>query len=257
MRRPLRYPEERGHPRLHRRAEERHAVLYTEGLAPDAGSVYGERTLTRDGQLLRHWDPFRSKLGAALAKDADPPLPRPGERWLYLGASTGTTVSHVADLVGREGVVLAVERSLRPFARLLHLAERYPNILPLLGDARHPEEYAGEVRRADGLYADVAQPDQVAILVANARLFLGPAATILFALKTASLSRDRDPKEHLAEARQQLLREGLELESAIGLEPFHRRHYLIAGRPGPALFAGRAAPTAPIRGSGRHAGRRR
>lgn len=257
MRRPLAYPEEAGHPRLHRRAEERHAVLYTESLAPDAGSVYGERTLVREGALLRHWDPFRSKLGAALARGESPPLPKPGERWLYLGASTGTTVSHVADLLGPEGTVIAVERSLRPFARLLRLAERYPNILPLLADARRPEEYAADVRSADGLYADIAQPDQVEILLANARLFLGRGASVLFVLKTASLSRERDPKEHLADARRQLIAEGLEVGAAVALEPFHRRHYLIVGRATPGLIAGRAPGGAATRPPGRPAARRR
>ena len=246
-------------PRLYLRSEDRHPVLYTDGLVPAAGSVYGERVLAREQHLLRHWDPNRSKLGAALAKGADVPLPAVGSRWLYLGASTGTTASHVADLVGPGGRVAAVERSLRPFARLVRFAERYPNVEPILADARHPEEYAGDVGVADGLYADIAQPDQVEILVANAALFLRPSATVLLALKTASLGREREPKQHLDRARAQLEDAGIEVTGTTSLEPFHKRHFLIAGLPTRALFAGSGTvrPADATPGPAFHAARRR
>ena len=41
------------------------------------------------------------------------PLSEPGSKVLYLGAASGTTVSHVADIVGPEGMVYAVEFSHR------------------------------------------------------------------------------------------------------------------------------------------------
>ena len=37
----------------------------------------------------------------------------PGSKVLYLGAASGTTVSHVSDIVGKEGLVYAVEFSHR------------------------------------------------------------------------------------------------------------------------------------------------
>lgn len=39
---------------------------------------------------------------------------------LYLGAASGTSVSHVSDIVGKEGAVYAVEFSHRSGARRLH-----------------------------------------------------------------------------------------------------------------------------------------
>ncbi len=241
MRERQRFRAHAGQSRLLLRTEERHPVLYTEGLDPEGGPVYGERVLARDGRLLRHWEPHRSKLGAALAKQAEPTLPGVGETWLYLGAATGTTVSHVADLVGPRGAVLAVERSVRPFARLLALAERYPNVLPLLADARRPEEYAGDVATADGLYADVAQPDQVEIVLENARLFLGPSRPVVLALKTASLGRGPEPRAYLEAASRALAEGGLEVDSATALEPFHRRHFLVGATATARLFGGGAA----------------
>lgn len=213
------------HPGLLRSVEEKLAVFWTPGLG-DPPSVYGERVVYRESAALRRWDPGRSKWAAALVRGYDGPTPRPGERWLYLGAATGTTASHVADLVGRDGAVFAVEKSLRPFARLLALAERYPNLYPILGDARAPREYLDRVPPVDGVYADVAQPDQVRLFLENLRWFLRATGTGVLALKTASLGRSQTPAEHLARTRAELEGAG-PVGHSIDLAPYHRRHYLL------------------------------
>ena len=214
---------------LYRRREGDFHSYWTEALGEPA-PVYGERITSLDEVVLRRWDPSRSKLGAALANGWEGPVPRSGERWLYLGASTGTTASHVADLVGMDGFVFAVEKSLRPFARLLALAQRYPNLGPVLGDARDPLAYLPVVPPVDGVYLDVAQPDQVEIGLANARWFLRPAGAVVIALKTASMGRQRSAREHLLEATRQL--EGaIDVEETLSLEPYHKRHFLLGGRP--------------------------
>ena len=179
---------------------------------------------------LRRWDPNRSKLGAAIAKGWTEPLPQRGERWLYLGAASGTTASHVADLVGVDGAVYAVEKSIRPFGRLLQLAERYPNIAPLLSDARRWEEYAGIVPPVDGLYVDIAQPDQVAIALDAARRFLKATGALLLVLKTSSMGREAGPRTHLDRSIE-AIENGFAVDEALPLEPFHRKHYLIGARP--------------------------
>ena len=224
-----------GVPRLFQRDEDRRPVYFTATVATGDAPVYGERWVDTETATLRRWEPGRSKLAAALIRGYTGPMPRPGDRWLYLGAASGTTASHVADLVGDTGRVYAVERSLRPFARLLALAERYANLLPLLADARRPESYFGDVRRVDAIYADISQPDQVEIVEANARRFLGPEGAVLLALKTASMGRERDARAHLEAAVAQLER-SFEVDRPIGLEPFHKRHFLLAAAPTRRLF---------------------
>ena len=46
------------------------------------------------------WNPFRSKLAAGIVGGIENIYMQPGSKVLYLGAASGTTVSHVADLVG-------------------------------------------------------------------------------------------------------------------------------------------------------------
>ena len=46
------------------------------------------------------WNPFRSKLAAAILGGVDQIHMPVGSKVLYLGAASGTTVSHVSDIVG-------------------------------------------------------------------------------------------------------------------------------------------------------------
>ena len=68
-------------------------------------SVYGEKKISIDGEAgdkieYRVWNPFRSKLAAAILGGVDNIHMKPGSKVLYLGAASGTTVSHVSDIVG-------------------------------------------------------------------------------------------------------------------------------------------------------------
>lgn len=235
MRTPRRFVPDRRSPRLFRTrtADRRELFTDTVGTLPP---VYGERWVDSGGHAFRSFEPGRSKLSAAIVHDWTGPIPVPGERWLYLGAASGTTTSHIADLLGATGRVYALERSPRPFSRLLSLAQRWPNVLPILGDARDPRAYAPLVPPVDGLYADIAQPDQVEIVRANAELFLaGPGAAVIVALKTASMGRDRLAADHLVAAERELA-PGVDLVPSVRLDPFHKGHYLVGGVARAALF---------------------
>lgn len=243
MRAARRFRPDRSNPRLRAARHGDRTELWTETVG-SLPPVYGERWAESEGRRFRTFDPFRSKLAAALARGWTGPLPAVSERWLYLGAASGTTASHVADLLGPEGRLYAVERSLRPFARLLGLSDRWPNLLPILADAREPRRYSDLVPPVQGVYADVAQPDQLEIALRNAELFLGrPGAGFLIALKTASMGRTVGPATHLARA-EELLEDRLVLAPSVKLDPFHRAHYLVGGTARPSLFEGLPSPVA-------------
>lgn len=68
-------------------------------------SVYGEKRVSVDDETgtsveYRIWNPFRSKLAAAMMGGLDHVHITPGTKLLYLGAASGTTVSHCSDIVG-------------------------------------------------------------------------------------------------------------------------------------------------------------
>jgi len=183
------------------------------------GGVYGERMLGD----LRVWDPYRSKLAALCYQDTGVEL-APGMRVLYLGAAHGTTVSHVADYTD---VVYAVEIAPRPMQDLLEVARRRTNIVPIMADAARPEQYARLVEPVDMVYQDVAQPDQVAIALANC-IFLKPGGTLILMLKTRSVDTRREPAAVFSDAVARLAAGGgVLVRDSAWLAPYHHDHAAI------------------------------
>jgi fibrillarin-like pre-rRNA processing protein len=180
--------------------------------------VYGERVLGG----ARVWDPFRSKLSALYHVGRGIDL-LPDMRVLYLGAANGTTVSHVADY---SEVVYAVEFAPRPMQDLLEVARRRKNVIPIMADAAHPEQYAPVVEAVDLLYQDVAQPEQATIAIRNC-VFLKERGALILMLKTRSVDARKDPYEVFQDTIGQLEASGLSVTESVWLAPYHADHAAI------------------------------
>ena len=139
-------------------------ALVTKNLTPGE-SVYNEKRVTVEDKATetkteyRVWNPFRSKIASAIVGGIRNIYMKPGSKVLYLGGASGTTVSHVADLVGPTGCVYAVEFSKRSGRDLVNMAKKRTNVIPIIEDARHPQKYRMLMPMVDVIFADVAQPD--------------------------------------------------------------------------------------------------
>jgi fibrillarin-like pre-rRNA processing protein len=190
----------------------------------DLVPVYGERIL----EGYRLWDPFRSKLAALLLKGRSTrPALASDAMVLYLGAATGTTVSHVSDIV-RDGLVYAVEFSPRSMRDLVRLCERRKNIVPILADAAMPEEYAFLVESVDLVYQDVAQRNQAEIASRNCARYLKPGGDLILMLKTRSVDATASPQAVLQAEMKNM--QGLDLLQVMDLLPFHHDHFAMQAK---------------------------
>ncbi len=202
----------------------RRAVL-TRNLAPGK-RVYNEDLVVRSGVEYRTWDPFRSKLAAAIIKGLPDVVIGEGSKVLYLGASTGTTLSHVSDLVGGSGLVVGVEfapRVAREFVE--HVARERKNVIPFVADARDPSRYS--VAEVDVVYCDIAQPDQTEIALANCSRLLRKGGSLFLVVKARSIDVLKEPKRVFEEETRKLERAGFKVKSVVELSPFDKDHALI------------------------------
>lgn len=156
-------------------------------------AVYGEELVRSGGEEYRMWNPYRSKLAAAIINGLREMRIRRNSKVLYLGAASGTTSSHVSDIVGRRGLVYCIEISERSMRELVRVCESRENMLPLLQDARNAELYAKEVGVCDVLYQDIAARDQADILKRNSVL-LRSRGTAYVAIKSQSIDVSKDPR---------------------------------------------------------------
>ncbi|MFW5965538.1 MAG: fibrillarin-like rRNA/tRNA 2'-O-methyltransferase [Halodesulfurarchaeum sp.] len=183
------------------------------------GESIGEEAT--DGQW-RRWDPNRSKVAAMIELGMEVDLAAE-DGVLYLGAASGTTVSHVADIAGP---TYAVEFAPRPLRDLIPVAENRPRLFPILADARRPDSYAHVVESGlDVLIQDVATTDQAAVAVDNA-VFLAPEGTLLLAIKARSEDVTRDPGAIFEQALD-TLESAYEVRESRSLEPYHEAHLAV------------------------------
>lgn len=188
--------------------------------------VYGE-TLVKDGKdEYREWSPMRSKLGAALAKNISQLGIYPGSKVLYLGASTGTTSSHVSDIVGPEGFVFALDFAPRTTRELVFLCEQRKNMMPIMADARHPERFAAYVSSVDAVFQDIAQRDQAEIFMKNCDAFLKKGGFGILAVKARSVDISKKPKQIFKQVRD-FLEKRITIVDYRELEPFEKDHCIF------------------------------
>ncbi|XP_057462607.1 rRNA 2'-O-methyltransferase fibrillarin 2-like [Actinidia eriantha] len=208
-------------------------ALSTKNMVPGE-AVYNEKRISvqnEDGTKVEYrvWNPFRSKLAAAILGGVDDVWIVPGARVLYLGAASGTTVSHVSDIVGPNGVVYAVEFSHRSGRDLVNMAKKRTNVIPIIEDARHPAKYRMLVGMVDVIFSDVAQPDQARILALNASYFLKAGGHFVISIKANCIDSTVPAEAVFAQEVKKLQAEQFKPIEQVTLEPFERDHACVVG----------------------------
>jgi len=207
-------------------------ALLTLNLVPGE-SVYGEKRISVEVENekleYRVWNPFRSKLAAAIVGGVTNIHIKPGTKLLYLGAASGTTVSHCSDIVGPSGIVYAVEFSHRSGRDLINLAKKRTNIIPIVEDARHPHKYRMIVSMVDVIFADVAQPDQARIVALNAQYFLKNEGNFVISIKANCIDSTSKPEAVFAKEVERLKQERFKPKEQVTLEPYERDHAVVIG----------------------------
>lgn len=191
-------------------------------------TVYGERLVKSKGVEYRIWDPYRSKLAAAILKGLNFIPIQPDSKVLYLGAASGTTASHVSDIVGETGHVFCVEFASRSIRELVNNVCAFrTNISPILADARFPERYSALVGKVNSIYCDIAQPEQAKVLADNADMFLLRGGWIMLAIKAQSIDVTKEPTQVYRQEMKTLRNRGFDIKDSVHLEPYDKAHAMI------------------------------
>jgi fibrillarin-like pre-rRNA processing protein len=180
----------------------------------------------------RVWDAFRSKLAGAIIKGLQTVPIESGSKVLYLGAASGTTPSHVSDIVGEGGFVYCVEFAQRSLRDLVNNVAAYrSNIIPILDDARMPERYAMFIpNKVNVVYCDVAQPEQAKLLADNGDVFLAAGGWVMLACKSQSIDVTMSPEQVYQQEARVLKRRGFNVTEIVDLEPYDKMHAMIVAQ---------------------------
>ncbi len=205
--------------------EGRRKQLYTVNITPGQ-SVYGEKLVQQNGAEYREWDAFKSKLAASILNGSPNIGMRKNDVVLYLGSASGTTVSHVSDIVGNNGLVFAVDIAPRVMRDLIFLCYKRRNIAPVLADANKADAIKERVSGVDVVYQDVAQKNQIEIFLKNIDLFLKNEGYALLAVKARSIDVTRQPRHIFKEVKEKL-EKSMAIIDYRELEPFQKDHCMF------------------------------
>jgi len=202
--------------------------IYTKNLLPGK-KVYGEKLVNEQRVEYRTWDANRSKYAAAIKNGLTKNIFQNGESVLYLGSAEGTTISHVSDITGQNGIIYGVDLSEIAMMKLIKLAEERTNIFPILSDAQNTQNYAKTITETSGkvdtLFMDISQRNQADIFIRNSH-FLKQHHYGALVIKIKSISQSKGKEEVLAEEKKTLMQD-FEIIQVVNLEPYEKHHYLI------------------------------
>ncbi|MGC9516561.1 MAG: fibrillarin-like rRNA/tRNA 2'-O-methyltransferase [Methanomicrobiales archaeon] len=188
--------------------------------------VYGEKLIELEGVEYRLWDPRRSKLGAAIKNGLKKFSISKNSKILYLGASAGTTPSHLSD-IAYDGILYCIEFSPRMMRNLMDVCLNRENMIPILDDATKPVNYLHLLEKVDIVYCDVAQPKQTELFMNNMRIYLKEGGFGILMIKSRSIDVTKDPKVVFKEEESKLKAKGFKIIEKINLKPYEKDHMAI------------------------------
>jgi len=201
--------------------------LFTENLPSCIGiKVYNEQLIAHNDKEFRSWNPYRSKLAAAILKGLKNIKIKPNSKVLYLGAATGTTVSHISDIT-KDGIVYAVENSPVALKKLLEVSKKRCNIIPILSDANHPDRYNSLISSVDLVYQDISQRNQAEIFIKNVERYLKENGQGVLMVKARSIDVSLKPRKAYEFVASDLKKNGFKIVNMIDLSPYEKDHAAI------------------------------
>lgn len=203
---------------------EKDTHIFTKNLIP-GDRTFCKKPITVKGEEFREWNPNRSKPAAAIANGLKEFPVKEGSKILYLGVASGQTATFLSDIIGKNGIIYGIEFSQRCVRDLNQVAEKRGNIVPVLGDARKPEEY-GWIEKVDIILEDVASDDQSPIMVRNAGRFLEPDGFAMIAIKARSINVVKDPREIYRQEIEKLKKHFKILDKVV-LDPYEKDHMFL------------------------------
>lgn len=203
----------------------RNGMIYTINNT-DKHKYYDEDILIHLNNYYRQWNPYKSKISASIKKNLkEIPISRESVI-LYLGSSSGTTVSHISDIL-TNGKIFAVDSSKEMMKKFMKLAHNRKNIFPILESARNYKNYdIPSDTCIDLIIQDVACVDQVNILINNSDYYLKSKGKVLITIKTQCIDSIKKPGI-VIEEQKEILKGKFKILQTLNLEPFEKNHWLL------------------------------
>ena len=191
---------------------------------------YEENLVEMYGKQYSIWNPYMSKLAAAIINGMEifPILKK--TKILYLDPTSEKTIKHISDIVGINGKIFVVRNIMKNSKNFLEqIAKNRSNIFTIIPDKTNPARLTGMTEMVDVIYIDIAEHNQTEIAIQNCKNHLRIGGFLMLIVPTKNIDFANNPSKKNQEERKKL-QTSFDIIQEINLTDFFKEYSMVIAK---------------------------
>ena len=191
---------------------------------------YEENLVEMNGKQYSIWNPYTSKLAAAIINGLEifPILKK--TKILYVDPATEKTVKHISDIVGINGKIFVVRDVMKNSKNFLEqIVKNRSNIFTIIPDKTNPARLTGMTEMVDVIYIDIAEHNQTEIAIQNCKNHLRIGGFLMLIVPTKNIDFTNNPSKKNQEERKKL-QTSFDIIQEINLTDFFKEYSMVIAK---------------------------
>ena len=191
---------------------------------------YKENLVEMNGKQHSIWNPYMSKLAAAIINGMEifPILKK--TKILYLDPTSEKTIKHISDIVGINGKIFVVRNIMKNSKNFLEqIAKNRSNIFTIIPDKTNPARLTGMTEMVDVIYIDIAEHNQTEIAIQNCKNHLRIGGFLMLIVPTKNIDFANNTSKKNQEERKKL-QTSFDIIQEINLTDFFKEYSMVIAK---------------------------
>ena len=192
--------------------------------------VYNEKLIKINGKQYNLWNPYTSKLAAAIVNGMEifPILKK--TKVLYLNGTIEKTLSHISDIIGVNGKIFILRDINENSKKFLdNVMNDRTNVFTITRDNGDPAKFSSKTEMVNVVYVDITQHNETEVAIQNCKRYLRDGGFLMLVVPTKKIDFVNNPNgQNLEEI--QKLQSSFEIIQQINLTDFFKEHSMIIAK---------------------------
>ena len=197
----------------------------------DVNKIYNEKLIEMDGKQYNIWNPYTSKLAAAIVNGMEifPILKK--TQILYFDTTVDKTLNHISDIIGVNGRIFVVRDIIENSKKFLEDdSNNRTNVVSITQEKKSiPAKFVPNIETVNVVYVDIAQNNETDVAIQNCKNYLINGGFLMLVVPTRKIDFANNPDRQNLEERQKL-QSSFEIIQQINLTDFFKEHSMIIAK---------------------------
>ena len=192
--------------------------------------VYNEKLIKINGKQYNLWNPYTSKLAAAIVNGMEifPILEK--TKVLYLNSTIEKTLSHISDIIGVNGKIFILRDINENSKKFLdNVMNDRTNVFTITRDNGDPAKFSSKTEMVNVVYVDITQHNETEVAIQNCKRYLRDGGFLMLVVPTKKIDFVNKPNGQNIEEIQKL-QSSFEIIQQINLTDFFKEHSMIIAK---------------------------